>query len=193
MLVGRRWWQVLAEVSGTRQTILKIVPSRITVTKMSHRGESFMSVDHAGFRVPTPVDQIAQFGVQNVGFAHTFRRLFNFFFEFRLETGEFKEKVKKVFLWTKASQHGYFCCTPTGLPGGDFSGFYYIFFYRKHVNDVPFFGEELCSLRVRSYNFSKIDDFSENCTLELTYLSFKFFVAGLITESPRPSKPAAKT
>ena len=64
---------------------------------------------------------------------------FSYFFEFRLETGEFKEKVKtEVFGWAKTGKHGYFCTTPTGLPD-DFSGFYYFFPVRRHVSDVPFF------------------------------------------------------
>ena len=49
------------------------------------------------------------------------------FLELRLETGEFKEKVKKTFSGSaKKGKHGYFCVTPTSLPG-DFSGFYYFF------------------------------------------------------------------
>ena len=42
---------------------------------------------------------------------------------------------------------------------------------RRHVNDVPFLSDELL-LSLRSYNFSKIGDFSENCTLQRTYLSY---------------------
>ena len=69
---------------------------------------------------------------------------FCYFFESRLETGEFEEKVKKrYFGWAKTGKHGYFCCTPTGLPA-DFSGFYYFFPVRRHVSDVPSLTGELC-------------------------------------------------
>ena len=53
----------------------------------------FLSVRRGQLRV-LPVNQLAQSGVQNIGFVHTSRRFF-YFFKFRLETGEFKEKVKK--------------------------------------------------------------------------------------------------
>ena len=56
-----------------------------------------MSVRHARVRVLF----FHQFGrpwVQNIGFADTIYSLF-YFFEFRLETGEFEEKVKKEVFW----------------------------------------------------------------------------------------------
>ena len=68
---------------------------------------------------------------------------FYYFLEFRLETGEFVEKVKKeVFGWAKTGKHGYFCVPPTGLPD-NFSGFYYFFPDRRHVSDVPFFSDKV--------------------------------------------------
>ena len=79
-------------------------------------------------------NQLAQFGVLNIGFVHTCR----LFFEFRLKTGEYKEKMKEQFFRrAKTDKHGYFCFMPSGYPG-DFSGFYYFFFDRRHVSNVPF-------------------------------------------------------
>ena len=62
----------------------------VTFGKMtsSHQQKTtlfFLSVRRGRFRV-LPVDQVAQSGVENIRFAHTFRRFF-YFFEFRLETG----------------------------------------------------------------------------------------------------------
>ena len=56
----------------------------------------YLSVQRGQFKV-LPVDQLAQSGVQNIGFVHTSRRFF-LFFEFQLETGEFKEREKRCFL-----------------------------------------------------------------------------------------------
>ena len=76
----------------------------VTFGKMtsSHQQKTaflFLSVRRGEFRV-LPVDQLAQSGVQNIGFVHT-SGLFFHFFEFRLETGEFKEKVKKNVFWKR--------------------------------------------------------------------------------------------
>ena len=88
--------------------------------------------------------QLAQYGMQNTGFVYTFRRFFIFVFEFRLETGEFREKGKTDVFWKREKdKHGYFCSTPTGL-SGDFSGFYYFFPVRRHVSNMPFLTDELC-------------------------------------------------
>ena len=91
----------------------------VTFGKMtsSHQQKTtfFLSVRLGEFRV-LPVDQLAQSGVQNIGFVHTSRRFFHFF-EFQLETGEFREKVKKTFFGNvKKGKHGYFGSTPARSP-----------------------------------------------------------------------------
>ena len=70
----------------------------VTFGKMtsSHQQKTtlfFLSVRRGRFRI-LAVDQLAQSEVLNIGFAHTSRRFF-YLFEFQLQTGEFKENVKK--------------------------------------------------------------------------------------------------
>ena len=120
----------------------------VTFGKMtsSHQKKTtlfFLSVRRGQFKV-LPVDQLAQSGVQNIGFVHTSKRFF-IFLNSDLKWGNLKKKRKKTFFGrAKTGKHGYFCCTPTGLPD-DFSGFYYFFPDRRHVSDVPFLTDKLCS------------------------------------------------
>ena len=121
----------------------------ITFGKMtsSHQQKTtlffYLSVRRGRFRV-LPVCQMAKSGVQNIGFAHTSRRFYFIFLNFDLKRENLKKKWKKTFFGrAKTRKRGYFCCTPTGLPG-DFSGFCYFFPYRRHVIDEPFLSDELC-------------------------------------------------
>ena len=70
---------------------------------------------------------------------------FFIFLNFGWKRKNLKKKWKKRFFgWAKTGKHGYFCITPTGLPD-DFSGFYYLFPDRRHVSDVPFLSDEVCT------------------------------------------------
>ena len=79
------------------QTGRVVTFGKMTSSHQQKKTLFFLSVRRGEFRI-LPVDQLAQTGVQNIGFVHTSRRFF-YYFEFRLETGEFKEKVKKDVFW----------------------------------------------------------------------------------------------
>ena len=53
---------------------------------------------YAALRV-LPVDQLAQSGVQTIGFVHTSRRFFFIFWNF--DSGEFREKGEKDVFWKR--------------------------------------------------------------------------------------------
>ena len=67
----------------------------VTFGKMtsSHQQKAtlFLSVRESEFRV-IPVDQLAQSGVQNIGFVHTSRRFLHYFFNFDLKRVNLKKK-----------------------------------------------------------------------------------------------------